>query len=396
MKPSWHPTPEQECLLEACLGSGDRAATALKSWLDSVDLQRVDGGSYRLLPLLATRNLPATMDPGALALIKGVYRRTWYHNQLLLAEGRTVATALDAAGIPTMLLKGGPLSMAHYRDIGARPMGDLDLAVPVGFARQAVELMIREGWTPEATPLTGTMTPSRFRNSGWCPGVRTLESFDERYFNVRHAHGFKKPSGLGIDLHWHIFQGDCDPDSDAATWRSASRVTHSGCSYLLPSPHEHLLLILVHASRWSPSSSIRWVADAVTLVRTSPHLDWEAFVAAAVQRRQTCAAGELLAYLAERFREEIPADMLRRLAVYPATRQMRGAYRQSSSRPTPLTGWEEIRYLYSRYRVLRGRSPEACPPGFPRFLCSILGAEHPWQVLDYSVREGIRRLRGIR
>lgn len=396
MKPAWHPTPPQEILLEACLASGDRAATARRTWLQAVDLQHLDAGSQRLLPLLAARSSRGDVDAGTWNLIQGAYRRTWYHNHLLVAAARDLATAFGSAGIPVMLLKGASLALEYYRDAGARPMGDLDLAVPVASARRAVELMIGCGWTPEATPLTATIIQGRRRRSGWSPGHRTLGAFDERYFNVRHAHGFRQPSGLGIDLHWHVFQGDCDPESDRTTWQNARRATHGGFSFLIPSPEEHLLLVLAHAARWSPTSSIRWIADTVTLLQACPAFDWPRFAAVAVERRQTWAAMDLLAYLANRFQLPVPADLHHTLADHPVTRETLASHRQSTSRPTPLTGWAELRYLHARYRTLRARSPETCPPGFLRFLCGILDADNPGQVLDYSVREGIRRLRGIR
>jgi hypothetical protein len=394
MTPCWHPSREQEFLLQACLEPDESAATALRAWMDAVDIQQIDPGSFRLLPLLASRPVCLEAKPEVRALAKGTYRRTWYHNQLLLAEGGKVASLLGAAGIPVMIIKGAALSLDDYRDLGARPMEDIDLAVPLEFARRAVELMVAEGWAASATPLKGTMSPGRIKGRGWSPGPRAVEAFDERYFHVRHSHGFRNPNGLGIDLHWHIFQEDCDTDSDATSWAEA-RPARRG-PFLIPSDHEHLLLILAHAARWNPIPSIRWVADAATLIKTSPELDWEKFLEAAIRRRRTCAAAELLTYLAERFHAAVPEKILHALATHPNTKASRPAYIRDISRPNLLSGWTEMCYLHGRYRSLRKISPATCPPGFSRFLSGILGADRPSQVLGYAVREGIRRLRGIR
>jgi hypothetical protein len=394
MTPCWHPSREQEFLLQACLEPDERAAAALRAWMDAVDIQQIDPGSFRLLPLLSSRPVSAEAKPEVRALAKGTYRRTWYHNQLLLAEGGKVASLLGAAGIPVMTIKGAALGLEYYRDLGARPMEDIDLAVPLEFARRAVELMVAEGWAASATPLKGTMSPGRIKGRGWSPGPRAVEAFDEGYFHVRHSHGFRNPNGLGIDLHWHIFQEDCDPDSDATSWAEAHPAGRS--LFLIPSAHEHLLLILAHAARWNPIPSIRWVADAATLIETSPELDWEKFLEAAIRRRRTCAAAELLAYLAERFHAAVPEKILHALATHPDTKTSRPAYIRDISRPNLLSGWTEMCYLHGRYRSLRKISPATCPPGFSRFLSGILGADRPSQVLGYAVREGIRRLRGIR
>lgn len=375
MKPSWQPTPEQECLLEACLESGDRAEKALQVWLGSLDLQRIDGATYRLLPLLAARGLPDGVDPEVRALIRGVYRRTWYHNTLLLGEAGKLAALLGAAGIPTMLIKGSALTVQHYRDIGTRPMGDLDLAVPTESARQALELLFAQGWTQNAI----------YRS-------RSLELFAEPLFCFQHALGIRNANGIEIDLHWHVFAQNLDPDSDAETWRTASRITHRGSSFLVPTTHEHLLLVLTHAVRWGPTRPIRWVADAITLIRTAPDLDWDGFVAVAVRRGHVGTAHELLAYLASRFRVEVPSRVLASLAQHSAT-VGRQIYHPNNRTPTFFSGWAELRRLHRQYRILRDRSPERCPKGFVRFLASALGEEHPTQVPGYLMGVALRRLR---
>jgi len=393
MNVAWQPTDAQEVLLKACLLEGDEGAANLRSWLQSIDLQKIDPGSYRLLPLLTSRIDGVAMDAGTRALIKGVHRRTWYHNQLLLAEARQMARNMAAAGIPVMWLKGAALTVRHYRDAGARPMADLDLAVPIEHARRAVTMLVEAGWVPEPTPLTGTMTQVAATDARWRPGPRPLAGFDRGYFGVRHAHGFQRRAGMGMDLHWHLFQGQCDGDVDAPSWAAAVRTEDQVDAPLVPSDHEHLLLLLAHAARWNPASSIRWVADVVTLLRTSADLDWQGFVEVAKRRRLTLPARELLTYVDGRFGASIPADVLQRLRQHPVSPSVRRAHRRAVSRPTLLTGWAELRYLYGRHRALRRDPAPGCANGFLRFLCDTLGAERPSQLLRYIGSEAIRRLR---
>ncbi len=113
--PSWQPTSVQEQLLDACLLSGKDALDAWHQWQAKVDLQRLDAGSYRLLPLL-WRNLSRLgVDDPSMAVFKGVYRRTWYHNQMILAQAEELVATLCAAGIPTLALKGLPLTTTVTR-----------------------------------------------------------------------------------------------------------------------------------------------------------------------------------------------------------------------------------------------------------------------------------------
>ena len=82
------PTREQELLLQAALMQGKETIDAWEAWKSTVEIAQIDQGSYRLLPLLY-KNLRdhGVEDPWADTL-KGVYRSTWYKNQLLFRHQR--------------------------------------------------------------------------------------------------------------------------------------------------------------------------------------------------------------------------------------------------------------------------------------------------------------------
>ncbi len=54
--PGWYPTRQQELLLRAALLDGDSARESWKEWRSAIDIDLIDLGSQRLLPLLY-RNL---------------------------------------------------------------------------------------------------------------------------------------------------------------------------------------------------------------------------------------------------------------------------------------------------------------------------------------------------
>lgn len=386
MNAAWQPNGLHEQLLEACLTPGARGDQALRAWQAAVDLQTLDGSSYRLLPLLAARLDAPGIEPEFRGLIKGVYRRTWYHNQLLLAQGRQLAAQLAARGIPVMVLKGAALMLRHYRDVGARPMNDLDLAVPTEHAQPAVKYLLETGWQPgpEGTGWTRARRP------------RPLEGFNPCYLGSRHAHGFRNASGIGVDLHWHVFQRQCDPSADGPSWAAAIRISAEPAALWTLCDPEHLLLILGHGSSYNRIPSIRWVADAVTLLGATPGFDWEGFVAVARQRRLTLPAAALLTYLDGRFAVRVPAGVLERLRHEPVSRSIQRAYRRAVSPPPRLARFRELRYAYGRYRALRAISPATCPPGFLAFLGRVWDADSPWQILRCLGPSGWGRLRGMR
>ena len=97
---AWLPSPTQLLLLQASLWRGERAFSAWTEWRHrEPDLDTLDEGSYRLLPLLY-RNLGPELagNPDA-GRLKGVYRRSWAANQFGLRVGRKAIDALADAGV---------------------------------------------------------------------------------------------------------------------------------------------------------------------------------------------------------------------------------------------------------------------------------------------------------
>ena len=121
------PTKEQELLLMAALLRGSAAIDAWLEWKSSVNVDRLDQHSYRLLPLLY-RNLSihGVEDP-LLNKFRGIHRLTWYKNRVMFHNMATLIRHFNDAGIDTILLKGAALVLRYYEDHGLRPMIDFDI-----------------------------------------------------------------------------------------------------------------------------------------------------------------------------------------------------------------------------------------------------------------------------
>jgi hypothetical protein len=88
----WQPTPAQEDLLEAAVGTAARAPAAWRSWrarLGHLGPDAIDGGSAQILPLLKPRLALLPADDPLLPLIVGCYRRSLYHGRMLRARAAT-------------------------------------------------------------------------------------------------------------------------------------------------------------------------------------------------------------------------------------------------------------------------------------------------------------------
>jgi hypothetical protein len=126
------PNEAQTWLLRAALLTGRPGREAWETWRARCpDLVAIDGGSKRLLPLLYDNLRAQHIDDPLVEQLKAEFRMTWYKNQATFHRMTTLLLTLQAAGIPTLILKGAALAVLHYKSLGERPMADFD-ATPLG------------------------------------------------------------------------------------------------------------------------------------------------------------------------------------------------------------------------------------------------------------------------
>ncbi|MCA1552816.1 MAG: nucleotidyltransferase family protein, partial [Chloroflexi bacterium] len=89
------------------------AREAWREYRTALDLDHIDHGSQRLLPLLYRNLLALGIDDPLLTRIKGVYRYHWLRNQLQLQFLATLLRALDESGVPVLVLKGAALALLN-------------------------------------------------------------------------------------------------------------------------------------------------------------------------------------------------------------------------------------------------------------------------------------------
>jgi putative nucleotidyltransferase-like protein len=361
------PTAEQLLVLHAALDPAPAAAAAWQRWREVVQFDEVDHGSTRLLPLVY-RNLGAgAFDAEVAGRLKGLYRRSWSHNQLIFKRAAEAIAALEGAGIETLVTKGASLAALSYGDVGVRPMDDVDVLVPLERTTAAIDVLSAAGWKPDHED----------------PPAWTA---------VHHSLGFAGPDRGEVDLHWFSLW---QPASDAELWRASVPLELAGMATRAPCGSDQLLLACVHGTPWSPLPPFRWIADAVTVIRSAgEQLDWDRLVAEAERRRLTVAVTAALAYLGEEFGAPIPPVVLADLRAVPASRHERTAFRAACRPDSPL---RTLRMAWDRYRRLRELDTGAPPPGnFVSFARSFWGLDSIWQLPLHGVRAlSRRRERGV-
>jgi hypothetical protein len=301
------PTDDQTQLLRAAVLTGEEARAAWTRWRARNTPDTTDRGSTRLLPLVYRNIGREGLDDADLARLKGAYQAAWYQNQLLFRSTAQALRALHEAGIPTMLLKGVGLAVAHYRDAGVRPMLDADVLVPWHDAGRALAVLREAGWASEA----GTAA---------VPGLATS-----------HAEHLHDPSGKTLDLHRSALT---QAGEDDAFWAAAVDVELLGVPTRTLCPSDHLLHAAAHGASWNAVPPVRWMADASTVARSAGGaLDWERLVAEATRRRVTVVLTAALEHLADAVGLETPPHVLDRLRSAPKGRLERAAFRAATQPP---------------------------------------------------------------
>jgi len=355
------PDEWQRLLLGAAVWEPDQARTAWERWRSSVAREDVTYADTRLLAAAYRPLRRLGLDDPTLHLAGGVYRRTWYLNQLALRRGARVVTELRAAGSDVLVLKGAALALLHYRDLGARPMDDVDLLVKPRELKAAVRALVASGWREQASqgPVAGPL---------------------------RYGTHVEDAEGNEIDLHAYALMQSAD---DADLWQSRVPLDLVGVQTYAPGPPEQLLLVCAHGLRWD-LSTIRWAADAMAiLTSTGTEFDWERLAERTQARRLTVTVGHALAWLRESLDADIPEWVLRRLRVGPRLRFERAIHTISMRPSTPFAF---AALSFDRYRRFASLAPVVeRPASFPEFLKTAWEIDGSARLLLHGGRKLVRR-----
>jgi hypothetical protein len=284
------PSPKQALVLRAALLDGEAALSAFRDWVGRIDLAGdFDLATFGLLPLLYDNLRKMGVAHPLMGRLKGAYRLAWYRNHKLFDDLQPALTSLSAAGVRTMLLKGAPLVFTVYRNHALRPMADIDVLVPAAHLPRAIEVLRGEGWRPYG-PTSAA------------------------FFRYRHALCMIDAAEREIDVHWHPLFELSGPGEDDFLWSTARPFDFNGVIMLAPDPTRHLIVTILHGLRWNPAPPIRWIPDAMALLRRAAgEMAWDEVIAFGRARQLSYRLHLGLSYLRQRFEAPIPDSVLSEL-----------------------------------------------------------------------------------
>lgn len=353
-----------ETLLLGAAG-GLEAEPSLAAW--RAFRERVKEGdenivARRLLPLVC-RNLLRLGHPRDPYLSRA-YAQSLGANARMMDDAARALRTLQEASIRTMVLKGTALLLAHYRDLGARPMADVDILVPSDRATEALDALEAGGWRGD---------PSR----------RWLKA-------ESHAGNLMSPSGLSLDLHRHATYEARFAAADDRFFEDSVPLEVSGALTSAMSAGDQLLHTLVHGQRWSIARSPIWVIDAATILRGGGvHI--QKTVARAVSLRLCVGLRQGLETVRRVLGSEKDLEaLLRELKAHPSTAPDRIEQWFRVREPAGVLG--ALPNLWFAYRRSEpgGQAPSS---GFPSFLSNVWHLNSEQSLGRLMVAKMRRRLR---
>jgi len=174
-----------------------------------------------------------------------------------IRELHRVVGVLEAAGVPTTVMKGPALAVQAWGDVSARSYSDVDLLVPPDRAPATVRALLDAGYTDRRARYGLDPSPAHWHDWGFtAPDGRTL-----------------------VEIHWSLVAPARYPAVDSAeAWHPASReaVALPGGTVWALAPEIQLPYLAIHATahHWG------WLEFPLTLAglvhRNRSSLDWDA------------------------------------------------------------------------------------------------------------------------
>lgn len=308
------PGTRETLLLRAALGDGKDAVSAWEHWRRAIAVEALDGESHRLLPLLHHNLQRLGVTDPVLIRYRSVRKQSWYRNRVLFHGLSKVFRTLADQGIEVLALKGAVLAHSYYPEPALRPMADLDVLIRGDRLEQAVGVLLQAG----------------FQADGWSPRRRFALPAARLY----HGCGFKGRGPEILDLHWHASADGCFVDADRGLWQRALPFSIEGVGMRALGPSDLVLHTLAHAYA-SHVPVIRWLADAVMVMRTAPsRIDWDQLLDEAERRRLVLPVRTALAYLERSGLASVPRAVLAELErVRPSLMEQAEFVHRSASEP---------------------------------------------------------------
>jgi hypothetical protein len=237
------------------------AIRAVRDWDRAARLARKGAVAESVWAGVRFHGLQGEVPAGSRAVWEEAHAGALACNAELLAGAAEVQATLAARGVESIALKGTALIAAHYPDIGARHVGDLDLLLRRRDAPRAELILLEAG-------LREGLRTRRYGGAERPPGARDLHE------EVR----LETVDGIPVDLQDRLPGGARDASDVEGLFDRARTVRWQGRNLRIPSPADLAAGLCLHvfSHHVSPTPFLpRHLADLSVLVGSGA-VTWEA------------------------------------------------------------------------------------------------------------------------
>jgi hypothetical protein len=224
--------------------------------------------------------------------LQAVARETLVQNMVLTTEMCRLTRLLDEKGARFLWFKGPVAIETLPRDLGLRRYHDLDLLVDLEFFPHCLEILQREGYSPQFA----------------LPAPRLEQYFREwTELTLFHDTGTRV-----VDLHWQLIP-ECYSFAipTRSVWSNVRHLELDGTSVPTLSVEDGLLYYCLHAAKhnWG---QLKWLVDIAETARAHPEIDWREAWGRWSRVHNPYLVGVGLQLAADLLEAPIPRDVLER------------------------------------------------------------------------------------
>ena len=234
-----------ELLFCASLLKDQLSLDFFKRWQASVTLDHLPHGQFPLLALLHANLESQGIQHPWQSRLRGIYRRTWYANQLLLGELTLVTEVFQKNRIPALLTGSGALIQTVYSAVALRPIPAIELLVAVEYVDSSIGILCAMGWQSSSN-------------------LRIVQDWGSEW---RTSITFYKAEGQQLELRWQVLSPH--RNDEAAMWQRSQELASDSLAIRVLDPSDSLLVACFDLIN---SGLIGWVD--IYMIVSRHEIDW--------------------------------------------------------------------------------------------------------------------------
>ena len=276
-----------------------------------------------------------------MAKLRKLYYGNAARNMLLYDELSKVLKAFKDAGVNVIVLKGAFLAETVYKNIGLRPMGDVDLVIKKEDLQKVKKKLIQLRYHASVYP---TKWHEQWQNE-WAEEIQ----YTNQDKNVR------------IDVHWNVQPPVIPFQIDINTfWENAQPVKIAGVEALMLAAEDILLHLCLHSdkhinSSGAPSFQFKWYCDIAEVIRHyGEKINWKYLVQSTKNYGIEEPIYQSLYFVNKYLGAFVPMDVLNDLKTVKSSVNFEDIFRSSRTTEGDLKKkdqWREINYLMRLTKV---------------------------------------------